>query len=234
MKKTGRLALAASALAAAALLSGCNTLEQAMHSFTQRSDEADILVKCSVQGDENACLRLDRYNDVKNQCTIWESGIACAELGKIWAYGENELRPEKVMAQKYFDMGCQFKSKESCDLALKFKNGTMPKTAAEVLPEVEVSSYDTQMRAFVGHTLFAYIVNTCPGPISETRLEQAANFKAYARKHYPSLREEFPEYWTGGMGMLPDRDKMWYREASARMNRRPGAQPSGLLDMLFW
>ncbi len=138
-----------------------------------------------------------------------------------------------MKAQKYFDMGCEFKSNESCDLALKHKNGTMPEKAEDVLPGVEVSSYETQLRAFAGHTLLAYAVNTCPGPVSDVELEQAENIKAYGRKHYPSIRAQFHEYWTSGMGMYPGRDKRWYVRASRNMNLRPGMEDTGVMGWLL-
>ncbi len=225
-------AAAAAGVALAALASGgCNTLEQAINTFTNPVED-DMLIKCSMRNDEDACRYLDKYNDVKKQCTVWESGLACAELGKIYAYGEKEVGPDKVRAQKYFDKGCELKSKESCDLALKFKNGTMPETADKVLPGVEVSTYETRQRAFVASTIASYAVMTCPGPVSDVFVKQSEAIKAYGRKEYPSIKEEFPEYW-GGYGMLPGRDKAWYMNASRRMSMRPGTEDSGIIGWLM-
>ena len=134
--------------------------------------------------------------------------------------------------KEHFDKGCELKSKESCDLALKFKNGTMPETADKVLPGVEVSTYETRQRAFVASTIASYAVMTCPGPVSDVFVKQSEAIKAYGRKEYPSIKEEFPEYW-GGYGMLPGRDKAWYMNASRRMSMRPGTEDSGIIGWLM-
>ena len=76
-----KAAIAASALAAAFSIGGRNTFEQAINQFTNM-DETDMKVKCTFHGDEDTCLFMDKYDDVFNQCTRWESGIALCRAWK--------------------------------------------------------------------------------------------------------------------------------------------------------
>ena len=227
-----KLALVALIFSAVAVVNGCNSTYwdgvkrrvSRMANFDTNKNQ--LTLKCD-HGDEEACLTYAKFSDVFNQCNFWKSGIACAEYGKINYYGDGKLiKPDLDEALYYLDYGCNLKTnnQESCDLAKQIRTKTMPEDPNEVLKGIEVSTPDTQARAFAAYSLNGGVVRTCPGAPSQTEAEEAANLKNFVRKHFPQLRDRFPEYWWDGMAPGQGRDAVWYGGVTKKLYNRPGSE----------
>ncbi|MGN0909168.1 MAG: hypothetical protein ACI4NA_06065, partial [Succinivibrio sp.] len=166
-----------------------------------------------------------KFTDLRNQCKLWNNGLAYAEFAKLHTFGFGSIKPDLEKAQKFYDLGCEKKSEESCALAKQMKEGTLPKDPDQVLSGIEVSTPETQGRAAVSMTI-TNVTYTCPGAPSERSLKQAANVKSFVTRHYPSVKADFPEYWLPEMEPLQGRDGSWYILAGKAMEYRPGDQPA--------
>lgn len=226
-----RLVVAAVILGAITVVSGCSSTDWTdlkrgvSRYFTFDSNEHRISYKCHTN-DEEACLTLAKFNDVYDQCRFWKNGIACAEYGKINYYGDGKLiKPDLDEALYYLDYGCKLNTnnQESCDLAKQIRTKTMPEDPNEVLKGIEVSTPDTQARAFAAYSISG-VVRTCPGDPSESEAEHAAYLKSFVRKHYPQLRNRFPEYWWDGMAPRQGRNVGWYMMVPNKLAERPGSE----------
>jgi hypothetical protein len=228
----GRLVASAAVIVSSFMLGGCNSMpdsvSKSVSEFFFGDDQFHAGYECRMKGNMDLCRLSNRLADLEGQCRNWKSGLACAEYGKVFAYGEGIVKPDKKKAQEMFDQGCELKSEDSCKLAKLMKEGRMPETAEEVLPGLSVSTHETRRRSFVAGSL-GWITWTCPGSPSEDDLKAANNLKEYAKLEYPELHGEYPEYWTPGMGTAFGRDKSWYMRQGFKLARRPGTETAG-----FW
>ena len=226
-----KLALVALILGAVAVVNGCTSTygdgvkRRVSRMYNFHTNANQLTLKCN-KGDEEACLTYAKFADVFNQCKNWNSGIACAEYGKINYYGDGKLiKPDLDEALYNLDYGCNLKTnnQESCDLAKQIRTKTMPEDPNEVLKGIEVSTPDTQARAFAAYSIQG-VVRTCPGAPNQTDAERAANLKSFVRKHYPQLRDRFPEYWWDGMAPRQGRNVGWYMMVPNKLAERPGSE----------